>query len=1645
MTCKISEIENYCVGLDLSVIPDGVSRKRDSNLSFSLALSPTVKCPTENCIYDLRKWPTEIEDIKGNLKIAVGHVEKNGDDFSINVKTVKFLNPMLVQLENAGATTLWSQIFKPSIEVDDPGLGDGFLALKRVYEKATVSLFGESKIGTITRDAHQSFVNRLASFSTARNLFQSIISLAHAKQTESSRPGQVVNSMPNIGEISSTFWLQLYENLYSISFEQTSGGDGDLAKRFGRSSDDVRSDVYQKLNKLNDSNIGEGPKGRDIFDVCEFSTSEFSVLSSELNKLDDILFTTFKDTEFLQKGSDEFSHWLATSKVREEIATKALFYKAQSKIFTENKDKDAVDNAQHKLAGVLSHPTIANYLNLTINVEISAQEFLGKLEPIDDRHYGAVAVYLGPTNPDITKLSWTAFTALEQQHPVKKIKYFGPCPQNQINKGEILEEELIQDGVINLNISKAGQRRFYLDTLDESHALLNMSIRSQEISKASPRTKVSTLMPPQRQRGIQLIDRFVSNDLFHERQRALFTSNIQFAEDLLLGCRFDAAVVKLDKGGWKNEHLYDPDRWRPLTARKIDYLAEDIPSGFIKGIEEIGLRNHDDGYVQVSVQSPEDNSVIIARPELFAWTGESLALPSNAELVQDGVPEYTVDPEKTMAVGIEYSFPDPADEHRTLPPLREGYGYLFGARACFQNGCGLSFDDVVKDQYIRVDNSVVLGDEPDTECENIPKPFLYKRRQKIEPPSVLLNYDDEVLVKTEMSDDIYGDTIETLVIRSFEKDEYVTRNVTNRFLVPPRISFDFSEQAGLFDTDESNVPVGAFANDYSLALDPENNSFPSAIDGKLRLLRETDKKEKKQQSRGSVLVPYYKAKGTIDNWPSQDVSDAEPFYPDPLGRRLGASFIEASGLIGESLGKELAFWEEPSSGQVQQTADAMPIMLELRPGSTNSKRYYFDAIEQISYRFKQWEFPESPVINLLPIVLAPGEKISVRLWSRPDLDQFKTDLQILYDGISFFGDLKGKEVEKIVKTFSFSNEVEKFILDAIEVLTSSEKIEEKHELLERLLRLTPLPEVQNERIVQLVHAVDKPLKSPVFKSTLKTNKLLFHPVVLNINEKDDWEHYVSKYENEDIFEWKSQPHGTTTFFIGSIQVHRPTTGKVRCVAKWREYTEKSVRSILNGSVKEYRDDPQWQNDTLFSIKDVSSENSFREEPIDLLRKDKLGLLQVVPELRELSLDFPDGRARHLSLQLIATSRFSEYFKKDGDDNSKQFEKRSISKDENWAEVWLPATIRPQQVVIDRVLPLYRWSGEDTSGEAEIKFKRKVSLRIYLKGGWYSSGEGELLGVICWPGNLVSPNAEEESSNADEVSRLKLEDLDPTLDLPSGDEIDPLCKYIYRNVTRIGADPINLSGHLEDIVPADRFQRYHSKANNLHLPIEDNKELEPLNRQIESVTNPKPQPVSVVAYQPEVDIETGEWFCDVTIDPGAAYNPFAQIGVARYQPNSIENMELSVPTTKFVQLAPSREGRVWVVDSAKRQIGIEVHGIGYFQREIGEKFEELRHKGDRSLLNVTLLRSKDKGSDTLLQAFDENGKPIMWKQILPKLKGAENCWCLTDIFIPRSEHSYGLLIEEVEVIPADKYPRKDNIQLQERGPLFSTTIKLDKLL
>ena len=268
----------------------------------------------------------------------------------------------------------------------------------------------------------------------------------------------------------------------------------------------------------------------------------------------------------------------------------------------------------------------------------------------------------------------------------------------------------------------------------------------------------------------------------------------------------------------------------------------------------------------------------------------------------------------------------------------------------------------------------------------------------------------------------------------------------------------------------------------------------------------------------------------------------------------------------------------------------------------------------------------------------------------------------------------------------------------------------------------------------------------------------------------------------------------------------------------------------------------------------------------------------------------------------------------------------------------------------------------------INFERKRiggGLRVYLDRPWYSSGDGELLGIILYP--YIVP-----------------------------DELKPY-------VTRWGMDPIRDSKIPKGALTKNDFVNFAGSQEELSL---------------EEKTTRK---VNVVGLKPEYNKDRQLWYCDVCFDPAEviSYYPFVRLALVRYQPKSITDAHLSrVVLTDFVQVANDRTLNIKFYNDDKR-FDISVTGYGTGNRSsnrVEVSIETLLPGGNEELDWKPIKGTAKQPNPVTLLMTPVDVKNYLWK------------W-YAGLRLPGSRKSkrYRLVVREYELFKADGVPRESYIE------------------
>lgn len=928
-------------------------------------------------------------------------------------------------------------------------------------------------------------------------------------------------------------------------------------------------------------------------------------------------------------------------------------------------------------------------------------------------------------------------------------------------------------------------------------------------------------------RALKLLERIRQAKAFDD---ALAANTAQtrpfFAEDLIHGYRLDV---------WDSHTR----AWHSLHRR--DALYE---------IGAASLTTHDEeGFTQLAAsqaapgpaQPPEKD--LYLHEAIARWAGWSLSVPPvERALSSDADPAKALEDEAKNEPATPFEMTTAFRVVAgSLPSLRFGRSYRMRARVVDLCGNGLGADDPLANGLSRA--GFVLP----ADAEGLP----YLRYEPVAAPIVVAR---DVRAITDP-----GSSIDRLVIRSFNAavsldDIAADTTAADRHLVPPRASVDMAEKLGMFD-DASGKLVAS----------PAMYALIAARD---------------QGELGEIEA---EVKGQRQRFPLDAAAqiDPLPYLPDVLSR--GVALRDLPGTGEGTLGSVRPDGDPAAALVYAALDDPSP-----RPGSATlvgfggqgdwqrmlSLRLALAEADAM-HRVPTWDgaarvltvYAPKASVSLVPLssVLAPDDlkRMGVWQWIRERIDTITAqspDPDVLRTG---------DEVDLIAHVLQRA-------------------VEGGHWM------ITP------PRLLTLVHAVQQPIGVPQFRAISVQHVPYGDPTRFPFDETRDPSPEVlqtspekaptAETELASITSWR-RPGAVDAFVLGGLQVHAASTEKIDLLAEWSDpiddMTKRRVMADANREARSAHVDEvpiRTLRDGMIEVRPGTPNEravGYYDADHDLLcfvrAGDRLGNL-MSPDTRDVTTIRRDAAPRHhlndtkhhrITYTPVATSRFREYF---APDSPGGFTRAGPS-----VVVDVPASARPDTPTVAYVVPSFGWQRQtETNVKRSVRFGG--GLRIYLERPWYSSGDGELLGVTLY--------AAENGTQVDHEAWKS-------------------------HVTQWGADPIWQTSPLATAVPgiAD-FPDAVASEEGLRLAA------------------PAPGRVNVVGFAVQFDEERQLWFADVTIDAGAlSYAPFVRLALVRYQPHAIPDAKLSrVVLADFAQLTPSRAAVVTADPYHPRRLRVTVSGV-----------------------------------------------------------------------------------------------------------------------
>ncbi|MCU1265340.1 MAG: putative Outer rane channel [Acidobacteria bacterium] len=865
--------------------------------------------------------------------------------------------------------------------------------------------------------------------------------------------------------------------------------------------------------------------------------------------------------------------------------------------------------------------------------------------------------------------------------------------------------------------------------------------------------------------------------------------------------------------------------WHSLHLRRGQYQI---------GAKSFVPKNREEGFVQLAAMQPAKGAQpattdLYLHEAIARWSGWSLSAPTPAKHLSrypnpaDAVPRDD-EPEKFAEDEAETPFKMTTRYEvlpGSLPRLCFGVRYRIRARAVDLAGNSLAHDNEVADLL-----SSVFGLPRDAEG------FTYLRFEPVGAPVVIIR--DERAVKDP------GSAVDRLVIRTFNSElskdgEGADLTAADRHILPPRTSVEMGERLGMFDDAAGKLKSDAAT--YQLIVDRDAGEFNTA----------------------SIDI-----KGKVNDYPLEaaDRLDDLPYLPDPLSR--GAAIRDLPGSLAESIGKVTP--DSGGAGPVQYDPlnDPNP-----RAGSATLISFGDSGDWQDTRGFRlrldepvvsQAEQPPhwDPDERVLTVLLAKGRSKVVPLTSYLTTD----DLKLM--GV-------WQWLREYIADLTENHAQQQFLVPGLD-------IDRIAHVLQRAVEgghwmLTP------PRLLTLVHAVQQPIGRPEF-TALHVEHQQVHGSPLETAPNRG---VSDPTELAPITAWR-RPGATDAYLTGALKVHGAGTARIDIMAAFDDPVDDGVSATL-GTVHRTATADELSlaglnEDYLYASETKPRAVGYYDPEHDQIAFTRAGDWTGNPQN---PLVFAEAAPRHIlndtkhhviKYTAVATSRFREYFP---DDQEGGFTRQSEE-----VTVDVPASARPLAPDIAYVVPTFGWQRQ-----VETNMKRSVrfggGLRVYFHRPWFSSGEGELLGVTLW-----------NDSNGDlEANRDKFKSL----------------------ITQWGMDPIWQTSPLGGVPAIGNFTD--SVESDSRVSLEESRP-----------PRANGGPVDVVGFKPEFDPERKLWFADLTIDTFMpVYMPFVRLALVRYQPHALPDAMISrVVLADFAQLTPDRSALVTADPHHPRTLRVVVSGV-----------------------------------------------------------------------------------------------------------------------
>jgi hypothetical protein len=684
-----------------------------------------------------------------------------------------------------------------------------------------------------------------------------------------------------------------------------------------------------------------------------------------------------------------------------------------------------------------------------------------------------------------------------------------------------------------------------------------------------------------------------------------------------------------------------------------------------------------------------------------------------------------------------------------------------------------------------------------------------------------------VVIRDEAAVKGAGSAVDRLVIRTYNDHDddnasAITRGA-ERHILPPRTSVELGERLSMFDDANGNLRSDA-----------------------------TTWQEISDRDAGELRQETIDVAGRSASYPLEPEAQVDPlpYLPDPLSN--GAAIRDLPGTTTNTVGRAA------SAGLAYGAlADPNP-----RPGSATlvpfepedwRKTKGFRLLLAEGHGAPTWD----PAERVLTVRLPKAAMATVPLSSYIDADR-----------LNLMG--QWRWLREFVDHLAEDTPTQQRLLPGLDVDRIAHVLQRAVEGGHWLL--TP------PKLLTLVHAVQQPLGRPEFvpldveRGRPRSNEA--EPLLQTAPLRG----LTDPAELAAITAWR-QPGATDAFLMGALHIHGASTAKVDIEATWEDYDDETGPELALVPHQSHVDElplPSLDENFLPGTASPARDVGYYDPEHDQIAFTRAGERTAGVEFHNAAPRhlFNDTKRRRVTYTAVATSRFREYFPPE----------LGFTRSSDPVTVDVPASARPVAPSVLYVLPTFGWQRQtETNVRRSVRFGG--GLRVYLERPWFSSGEGELLGVALW-----------SAQNG-------------ALDATNRDKFKPY-------MTQWGMDPIWQTDELQGVPAPWNFPD--AVAADSGVTLEESS----------ACVEGRPGLIDVVGFAPEYDEKRRLRFADLTVDTGTAtYAPFIRLALVGYQPHALADARVSrVVLADFAQLTPDRSATATSDPYRPRTINIVVSGL-----------------------------------------------------------------------------------------------------------------------